>query len=392
MLKRKNKNNSFDDKIELELLNKYYIVDRENKIITMPLHYEKASDLIDNRVISKDNYLFDYSELASINDRIKRIPIIYSVNIDIQIDDYEEYNPKKLLDGFNDALELNSYNYGRERRKKWLQSAILLVIGLTILFFMAYGKINSWFGDGNRGKVFSEAFDIFGWVFIWECVTVAFLTPSELGVSSPLFKYRVKKISFSNSKGDILSSEETAVIYNEWTNERKWAIFLRWALLISGTSLIVLDIIRTLEFVGELNLFDPNSVKSLFTDPNTKATLIIYIIFYSIQFLVLLGAGILNLSLYRRKNIHKVASYCFSVLLFFVVIIDFIYLISDSISYSSVTGHIVTVLIVLLYIFSVISSFRFIKKENNKNDSLDLVKDDNNLDGNNSDKLSEKQD
>ena len=51
-----------------------------------------------------------------------------------------------------------------------------------------------------------------------------------------------------------------------------------------------------------------------------------------------------------------------------------------------------TVLIVLLYIFSVISSFRFIKKENNKNDSLDLVKDDNNLDGNNSDKLSEKQD
>ena len=90
----------YEDTKELELLNKYYNVDTKNKNVTMLLHYDKASDLIDNRVISKDNYLFDYDELTSINNRIKRIPFIYSVDIDIQIDDYEDYDPKKMVDGF----------------------------------------------------------------------------------------------------------------------------------------------------------------------------------------------------------------------------------------------------------------------------------------------------
>ena len=87
------KNKVIVNKREIDLLNKYYEIDNENRVVTMPLHYEKASDLINNKIISKDNYLFDYEELTAINDMIRRIPVMYKVNIDIQIDDYEDYDP-----------------------------------------------------------------------------------------------------------------------------------------------------------------------------------------------------------------------------------------------------------------------------------------------------------
>ena len=365
-MKKDKKRNSFEDKKELELLNKYYNVDTENKNVTMLLHYDKANDLIDSRIISKDNYLFDYEELTSINERIKRIPIVYDVDIDIQIDDYEDFEPEKLIDGFNDALELNNYNYGRERRKKWLQAAFVLTVGLTILFITAYGKLNSWFGSGQRGEVFAETIDIFGWVFIWQCVTIAFLTPSELGVSSSLFKRRVKKITFLDKDNKKLCSEETQKFYKNWKNDKKLSIATRWALLISGFSLILLGIIRTLEFIGEYNIFDVEIMTQYLNSDENVALFIILLIFYVTQFIVLFSAGILNLALYRRKNVHKKASYVFSTLLLLVLIVDILFFVTDTTGTMSITNEIITILMTLFYVAGVFITFREIKKEKYK--------------------------
>ena len=379
----KNKN-YYEDTKELELLNKYYNVDTKNKNVTMPLHYDKASDLIDNRVISKDNYLFDYDELTSINNRIKRIPFIYSVDIDIQIDDYEDYDPKKMIDGFNDALELNSFNYGRERRKKWMQAAIVLTVGLIILFITAYGKINSWFGSGRRGEVFAETLDIFGWVFIWQCVTIAFLTPSELGVNSMLFKLRVKKIAFLDINNEVVYSEETKKIYGNWENDKKMSIATRWALLISGFSLIILGIIRTLEFIGDFNILNIESYKLAFSNVETAVLFVISFIYYTVQLIVLFFAGLFNLSLYKRKNIHKKASIVFAVLLFLVLILDIIGLIYGS-STVSITNEVVTISMILMYVFGAITALYEMENEKkNKNvENIEEVSlDENNNDSN----------
>ena len=162
MSKKKKKDKFIVNAREIELLNKYYEVDNENRIVTMPLHYDKASDLVNGKIISKDNYLFDYEELTSINDMIKRIPVMYKIKINIDIDDYEDYEPDKLLSGFNDAMELNQFNYEREKKLKFLRASLLLIVGISVLFFVGYGKINHWFGTSQEADIYSEIFDIIG--------------------------------------------------------------------------------------------------------------------------------------------------------------------------------------------------------------------------------------
>lgn len=348
---------SFEDKKELELLNKYYNVDYDNKIVTMPLHYEKASDLIDSTVISKDNYLFDYSELTMINDRITRIPKLYSVNINIQIDDYEDYEPNKLISGFNDALELNSFNFARERRKKWLYAAILLMVGISILFFVAYGKLNSWFGEGNRGQVFGEVFDIIGWVFIWEMVTISFLTPSELGVNSIMFKTRVKLVSFLDAEDNILASEKTDVIYSRWQNDKALSIASRWALLISGITIILLGIIQAIEAVGTID----STIAATQSSADGVLFGILVAVFTILETVTLIIAGILNLLLYMRKIRFKIASYIFSGLLFLFLIFNILMIVLSNGAFVT-TSNIVTIIMIVLYIFGAVFTLVTAKK------------------------------
>ena len=43
----------------IELLKKYYSVDEENKIITIKMHYDHASELLDYSVGEESNVMFD---------------------------------------------------------------------------------------------------------------------------------------------------------------------------------------------------------------------------------------------------------------------------------------------------------------------------------------------
>ena len=307
------------NKREIDLLNKYYEIDNENRVATMPLHYERASDLINNKIISKDNYLFDYEELTLINDMIKRIPIMYKVNIDLQIDDYEDYDPKELLAGFNDQMELNQYNFQRENRFKFLKAAILLLVGITILFTMAYAKLNGLFGSDDRASVYSEIFDIVGWVFIWEMVTVAFLTPSELGVNSNMFKLRVRKVSFSNSNREILAMEDLFDKAREWDSERRIEKASRLALLLSGVAILSLGSIDLIDLLTSLprylSVYEGEiTASAVFTLIGLTALTVVIPI-------VEIFGGISALRMYASKRVRKVFPIIFSVLLLAVLIV-----------------------------------------------------------------------
>ena len=357
------------NKREIDLLNKYYEIDNENRIATMPLHYEKASDLINNKIISKDNYLFDYEELTLINDMIKRIPIMYKVNIDLQIDDYEDYDPKELLSGFNDAMELNQYNYQRENRFKFLKAAILLLVGISILFTMAYAKLNGLFGSDDRASVYSEILDIIGWVFIWEMVTVAFLTPSELGVNSNMFKLRVRNISFSNSNKEILATENLTDKAREWDSERRIEKASRLALLISGVSFLSLRSIDLIDLLTSLpsyfSVYEGEvTASAIFTLIGLTALTVVITI-------VEVFGGISALRMYASKRVKKVFPIIFSVLLFAVLIIKVsLFGISTT---SGFARNIIAIILDLFYFFG-LYSYIIIERNKRKNDQK-IVKD-----------------
>ena len=360
---RKKRNRIIVNKREIELLNKYYEIDNENRIVTMPLHYEKASDLVNDKIISKDNYLFDYDELTSINEMIKRVPAMYRINIDIQIDDYEDYEPEKLIAGFNDALELNQYNYQRENKWKFLRAGILLIVGLTVLFLVAYAKLNKWFGTSDEADVYSEIFDIIGWVFIWETVTIAFLTPSELGVSSLLFRVRVGRIRFKDIDDKVLVEEVLASQTMKWENERRIEQMSKWSLLLSGIAFVAMGVLGLVTTITSLYEF--------YTVPDkTSAMVVSYLIIILLDLiLVLLQAlgGYCALARYIGKRILPKFSFVFSGIMLILIVASLILAIGDS---RAVIKSLFDLAVLLLYLFGLISNIVISKRKQSLNDLI----------------------
>lgn len=359
------KEKSIINKREIELLNKYYEIDNENKIVTMPLHYEKASDLINGKIVSKDNYLFDYEELTSINDMIKRVPVMYKVKIDIQIDDYEDYEPEKLLAGFNDALELNQYNFVREGKWKFFKAGILLIVGITVLFFQGYGKLSGWFGSSDSASIYSEIFDIIGWVFIWECVTVAFLTGSELSVSSNMFRLRVLEVSFYDQE-KLLVTENLNEAGKNWETDKRLEKASRLALLFSGVAFIAL---------GSMNLITAFSSYHRFMSEvdfsNIGEAIIIFGIFLLIEIVIVaievLG-GISALFRYLGKTVLRRFSNVFSIILMILLVSIIAFNISSG-SYSNIAGYFVSLVVMVIYLFGYITNIIINKNKDEKNNA-----------------------
>ena len=344
---KKKKDKLIVNQREIELLGKYYEVDNENRIVTMPLHYDKASDLINGKIISKDNYLFDYDELTTINNMIRRVPIMYKINIDIQIDDYEDYEPEKLLSGFNDQMELNQFNYIRENKLKFLKAGMLLIVGIFILFVVGYGKINKWFGTSEVADVYSEIFDIFGWVFIWETVTITFLTPSELSVNSNMFKRRVLNVSFSNNEG-VVAQEDLGTKSREWESEKRLEKTSRWSLLISGIAFIATGLLNLVGSVSALY----EIVTELGSEVSISGVLIVEAVELIIVTVEIFG-GISALCRYMGKRYLKIYSNIFAG----IAILMATYVLSTSIGNARmVASALVTIAISILYLFGYISN------------------------------------
>ncbi len=342
----KKKNNSIISRHEVELLNKYYEIDDDNKVVTIPLHYNKASDLVNERIIAKDNYLFNYEELSSINDMIQRIPSMYKININIEIDDYENYESEKLLSGFNDAMELNQFNSIRENKWKYLKAGILLIIGITVLCVVGYANLNHWFGSTERADVYSEIFDIIGWVFIWEPVTIAFLTTSDLPFQSNLFKKRVLNVCFSDTK-NVLASEDLSTKSNKWESEKTLEILSRWALLIAGVGLIASGAIISVKNVSDLYRLIVGTLEG------SKSSNIGLISMDLLANVIQILGGIASLFRYMGKRVLRIYSYAFAGVLLAISALILILNITDP---KTIVSTLITLIITFLYLFGLVAN------------------------------------
>ena len=85
---------------QIELFEEYYDINKEAKIVSYSLNFDKASDIFDS---SAKKPLFNNDVLESINSLIEKAPFGYKVNINFNITDYQGYNPKEIITSFNDT-------------------------------------------------------------------------------------------------------------------------------------------------------------------------------------------------------------------------------------------------------------------------------------------------
>lgn len=338
-MKNKNKN-LFENKRQIELLEKYYVVDNDKKIINIDLHYPKSSDILLNNEGNINYPLFKNEILETINNSIERTPKDYKVNIIFDIEDYENYKPKQIIESFNDTLELGQYSARRGKQLKNLIASILILVGIILLFFMIIGKNNNWFEEGIKSDIISEVIDIAAWVFIWEAVTMIFLEQPEQNKFALKIRRKVVQITMlKKGNNEPLYLENTNSIFNNWEGESKIKSVGRNCLLISSSAYL---------FLALFNIY--SLCKYLLANDLTIFTIATLIIFTIISSGVSILAGLGGLFKYiGKKNVLANFVRPYAIFLSIIIIINII-INSIDFNYFGLLSIIPSFLINILYI------------------------------------------
>lgn len=299
----------------LELLEKHFKVDRDQKIIHLTFHYENASALLDTSIGNPENPFIQEEILEKISSLVSDLPPNYFAEISISIDDYEGYESKKLLSALNDSLELSHYRFEKQEKTKWLSSTLMVLVGIIVLLFMFIGNEGNWFGKGQIADLIVEVLDIVGCVFIWEAVCVIFLSPNELRIMTRRIQIRTKKISFADREGKVLAVEEQESFC--LTPDRQKASFHVWQkmLLFSSGALLGFSSALILRLIATLTSIPPEIVGA------DRVQYIFWWIFLSGSITALCGgAGLLGLSYYNSKKKKPLLTLLFGGGLFLIIL------------------------------------------------------------------------
>lgn len=275
---------------QVELMKKRFEVDEEKRIVNLALNYEKATDLLLTNIDTKVP-TFNRDKFASLKDLISEFPLDYKVNLDIKIDDYEDYNPEEILEGFNDAVELTVYSGNKDHRRKWVQITFLLVAGILVLFFIARGLIQDWKGiSETAANVTKEILEITAWVFVWEAVSLAFLRPSEDRIISLTLAHRLNNVTFKDKTGNITAKEHYFESYENSYKEKKGLVFGKYSLLVSGAAFFALGTANLITLLMNLvTLFKPVEDSTA-----SAGTMVVINIFMTVITLSLVASEILG--------------------------------------------------------------------------------------------------
>lgn len=291
-------------KRQLEILSKYYEIDFEKRIIILELVYDKVSEMFDDNIVSTKIVKFKSEILQRVSEIMDTFPLEFKIDLRFMIDDFEGYRPDEIIESFKDSLEMFHYSIHREKNSRLLEAVVLALVSVGILFGRQILLGQGYLADNG---LVAEMLDITAWVFLWQGVTILFLTPNEL-----------RSISFKIlTRLDIVSLYEKEKLVYQISQEKiqeKWIQVSR-AEIISRRSIIVAGAFTFAAGVMSCSNGIINFVKSEFDIFSIVAFLIALLLSGVVSILGGLGA----ISVYRDKGpFQKLVPFC----AYFYLVVD----------------------------------------------------------------------
>ena len=178
-MKKEKKLKQLSPKIQrqIEILSKYYEIDVEKRIITLELVFDKVSEMFDDNVVSTKVIKFKSEILQRVSEIMDTFPLEFKIDLRFKIDDFEGYKPDEIIESFKDSLEMFHYSIHKEKNGRLLEAVVLALVSVGILFVRQFLLAQEFLTDNG---LVAEMLDITAWVFLWQGVTILFLTPNEL--------------------------------------------------------------------------------------------------------------------------------------------------------------------------------------------------------------------
>jgi len=337
-------------KREKELLKSYFNTEYESKTAVISLKYDDISDFLDTTVDSSD-YIVKNDIFVNIEEKLKGLPPKIKADINIRIDDFGNYNRYKVLEAFNDHIEMNHYRKEHKNKIKFLQVGLLLMVGILLLFFNAYFQTSVAFSNEISGIIFKEVIDIIAWVFVWESVTIMFLSKVDLPFDSRVILLKTRNITLLDKDLNVIYKEPLLEIIEAWDNTSRIKKIANIIFLITGISLI------TTGFADLIKLINP----SYFNEQISILALFIFTIVFDI-FQLLSGLAIIGKYLGFTNKASRII---------IIILNAFIFLMSLAIiflaiylgSFSIISSNLIIFIIMIAYLVGIILDFIYEKNQ-----------------------------
>lgn len=232
MADKKRKYRDCYEERRVELLKKYYEFDEATKTFDIVLHFEKASDIFNERYdllkkrIMKEEIVEEAARLIS------DVPKGYKAELSLVIDDYEDIHYEEILEAFHNVLDIRLIRFKGARRRKYHKVAILVLIGMSLIALMILGEVMRWWGgETMEGRLLSYFLDTAGCVLIWEGLYSALLERTPDGVLGYALSQRLSAIGLyhNDDSDEALASErngEVVMIERDKLGKKAGSTFL----------------------------------------------------------------------------------------------------------------------------------------------------------------------
>lgn len=245
---------------QIALLSKYYDIDLENRVITIVLHYEKASELFENDLVTKGTPKFKLEILARISELVETIPNDFKIDFKIDVDDYEGYKVDNIVESFKDQLEIFNFQIYQVKFGRLLKAIILILISVSILFVRQILINNSIIDDR---VLLTEMLDIAAWVFLWEGVSTLFLRSDEYRNVTFKIINALKSFGLYDKNGNAVSVINREQIVKDWVEVTKREKNAKKMLIIAGAISLALGVIMIVQVVPQFFVKQPNYTEFL---------------------------------------------------------------------------------------------------------------------------------
>ena len=341
MAKKKNRYRNCHEERRVELLKDYYDFSEETKTFDIVLHFEKASDLFNERLnllkkkVMKDEIVEEAARL------LEDVPRGYKADLSLVIDDYENIPYGEILDSFHNVLRVRLSRYKADNRRKYFKVGALILIGTFLVALMILGEVMNWWGGEKiEGRLISYLIDTAGCVLIWEGLYAAMLDRSPEASLGYALSTKLSSIGlYRNDESDkaLLSENNGDAVFIERDRPSKKIGSI--CLYLSGFFLVGSGVIGIL-------LTAPTFASVLAS--NTSLGIVLAVIRF-ISSSLLCGLGVLAVKMYNENYRYFVLTAVVATVIAALVILTFVSMFVTQTSPSHIIASTASLVAMILY-------------------------------------------
>lgn len=283
---------------QIENLSDIFEFDLNNNIAKIPLHYDTPEDLLDMHLSSPKKPVVSDDTIEYLEALISYVPKEFSVDFELIIDDYLEYDPESIMRALKITIENTFYYYDETRKKDNVLAVVFLILGMMILALETVGSMDGWYGaiNGVSNAIVTTILEVLVWVLAWEGAALLLMT---YGNDSTYFGHALKRFhgfSLLDKEGNVKNRLNTARLYQGWIYLSGKEVLARNYILFSNAALFAILSIQTVEVFAQIE-----------TLPGIK------IISFVFSFILTVGLVLSNISFYREGGPLQYCAPAFSV-------------------------------------------------------------------------------